>query len=179
MSDLDLSASTGPRTVPTHVAEPGGVVSSTDPNAVLATPAIGATLAIALVEPGVVAGIAHFVLPDSGIDPARAREEPGLFADTAFRELWDRIHPAVREASAVRLYLVGGADAECSTGAKNHVALGARNVTAAELAVASARLGLYAERVGGACSRRIVIEVGTGAARIAESPKPLGGPPCT
>ncbi len=58
-------------------------VTSRDPGAVIATHALGSCIAVAIYDPAVqVAGLLHFMLPESGADRAKAQSRPFMYADT-------------------------------------------------------------------------------------------------
>ena len=61
------------------------------PGQVLATYALGSCIGLAVYDPvAAVGGLLHFMLPDSGIDPAGGRDNPYMFADRAFPCCWRR-----------------------------------------------------------------------------------------
>src|SRR5213082_3404491 len=77
---------------------------------VLTTYALGSCIGLAVHDAqAAVGGLLHFMLPDSGIDPARGRENPYMFADTGIPLLLDQV--CGRGASKRRLvvHTVGGA----------------------------------------------------------------------
>lgn len=56
---------------------------SKDPSDVLVTHALGSCIAVLLYDPQAkVAGLLHYMLPESSLDPAGAAKRPCLFADT-------------------------------------------------------------------------------------------------
>ena len=78
---------------PVVVGMADGRVSG-DPGQVLATYALGSCIALALHDPAArVGGMLHFMLPDSAIDPEKARRNPWMFADTGipllFRQAYE------------------------------------------------------------------------------------------
>src|SRR5688572_20268017 len=65
---------------------------SADPSAVLATYSLGSCIAVALYDPvAQVAGMLHYQLPTSTLDPARAQQNPMMFADSGMQALLDQL----------------------------------------------------------------------------------------
>ncbi len=130
------------------------------PGQVLATYALGSCIALAVHDPkAAVGGLLHFMLPDSGIDPARGRENPYMFVDTGIPLLLERV--CGRGASCRRLivHAVGGAqmmDPECA------FEIGKRNYLAMRRILWKAGVLLHGEVVGGVNSRTLRLEIGSG-----------------
>ncbi len=56
---------------------------SRNPGDVLVTYALGSCICLAVYDPQAkVGGLLHFMLPDSSLDAAKAKETPAMFADT-------------------------------------------------------------------------------------------------
>ena len=130
------------------------------PGQVLATFALGSCIGLAVYDPKVlVGGLLHFMLPDSGIDPARGRENPFMFADTGIPLLLSQV--CGRGASRRRLivHAAGGAqmmDQQCV------FEIGKRNYLAMRRILWKAGMLLHGEVVGGASSRTMRLEISTG-----------------
>jgi len=59
---------------------------SNNPDDVLVTFALGSCIAVAVYDPLVkVGGLLHYMLPDSTLDPQKAQNQPGMFADTGIQ----------------------------------------------------------------------------------------------
>jgi chemotaxis protein CheD len=127
---------------------------------VLATYALGSCIGLAVYDPkALVGGMLHFMLPDSGIDPARGRENPYMFADTGIPLLLAQV--CGRGASRRRLivHAAGGAqmmDRECV------FEIGKRNYLAMRRILWKAGMLLHGEEVGGNNSRTMRLEISTG-----------------
>lgn len=133
---------------------------SADPDASLATYALGSCIGLAIHDPVArVAGLLHFMLPDSGLDREKARLQPFMFADTGIAAL---VRSAV-EAGAVKRRLVvraaGGAQVMDPNGVFN---IGKWNSLAMRKILWKEGLLLAAEEVGGSESRSVRLEVGSG-----------------
>jgi len=150
----------------------GSVVATRDGGALLHTPPIASSIAVAICDPEEgVAGIAHFLLPDSGIDPKRRTNAPEMFAQSAVESLVLKLAQLGADSDRLRAYLVGGADLVY----RRHsgpcpLSLGDRNVEAARSALAEYDIRVVASRVGGNRARRIAVEVASGKVRITETP---------
>jgi chemotaxis protein CheD len=126
----------------------------------LATFALGSCIALAVYDPlAGVGGLVHYMLPHSSIDPARGRLNPCMFADTAIPGLL----AAVGERGAARHRLVAHAagGARMLDGDKVFD-IGRRNYAALRREMAGAGVSLRRVAVGGAVSRNLLLEIGTG-----------------
>jgi chemotaxis protein CheD len=137
------------------------------PQEILATYALGSCIGLIVYDPqAAVGGMLHFMLPDSTIDPARGRDNPYMFADTGIPLLLDQV--CGRGASKRRLvvYAVGGAqmlDQQCI------FEIGKRNYLATRKILWKAGLLLHGEAVGGANSRTVRLEIGSGKVWLQEA----------
>ncbi|HEY1341946.1 MAG TPA: chemotaxis protein CheD [Bryobacteraceae bacterium] len=132
---------------------------------VLTTYALGSCIGLSVYDPvAVVGGLLHFVLPDSGIDAGRGRENPFRFADTGIPLLLDQV--CARGASKRRLavHAVGAA----RMGQANVFEIGKRNYLAARRILWKAGILLSGEAVGGEVPRTVRLEIGSGKVWIHE-----------
>lgn len=153
------------------VVKLGQIVVTDEAATTLATPALASAVAIALhhAESGT-AGLMHFLLPHGDVDPTRRAAHPELFADSGFALLLDRMVVQAGGSSGVAAWVVGGADLVPSRNEPSPVALGLRNVEAADRLLAKAGIEISGRRVGGHRARRLLLDVDTGKARITETP---------
>jgi len=107
----------------------------------------------------------HFMLPDSGIDHERGRENPWMFADTGIPILLDKL--CARGASKRRLTAraAGGAS---MMDQQNIFDIGRRNYLAMRKILWKAGVMVHGEAVGGIRSRTVRLEIGTGKFLIQE-----------
>lgn len=133
---------------------------SADPDATLATYALGSCIGLAVHDPVArVAGLLHFMLPDSNLDKEKARMQPFMFADTGIAAL---VRSAVELGAMKRRLVVraaGGAQVMDPNGVFN---IGKRNSLAMRKVLWKEGLLLAGEELGGAESRSVRLEVGSG-----------------
>lgn len=135
-----------------NVADVGGQV--------LVTFALGSCIGLAAHDPAAgVGGLLHFMLPDSTIDPGRARANPYMFADTGIPLMLSRLAERGAVSRRLVLHAVGGARMLDPQGVFE---IGKRNYLAARKILWKAGLMLRGEAVGGEESRTLRLEVGSG-----------------
>jgi chemotaxis protein CheD len=130
------------------------------PGQVLATYALGSCIGLAVHDAKAgVGGLLHFMLPDSGIDHERGRENPWMFADTGIPMLLDRL--CARGASKRRL-TVRAAGGASMMDQENVFDIGRRNYLAMRKILWKAGVMVHGEAVGGIRSRTVRLEIGSG-----------------
>lgn len=133
---------------------------SADPESLLVTHALGSCIAVAIHDPlAKVAGLLHFMLPDSKLNPDRAKEWPHMFADTGIPALFHAAYARGADKRRLVVRLVGGAQLMDPTGLFN---IGKRNHVACRKILWAAGVFVQAEAVGGSISRTVRLEVATG-----------------
>jgi len=143
----------------------GELVVSNDPAAVIATHAIGSCIAVCVFDPVVsVAGMLHFLLPDSSINPIRAHQQPATFADTGIPLLFQTAYQYGLSKRRAIVKLVGGADIAPSNGGP--FTTGRRNALAARNLLWRNGLFVAAEDVGGTGARTLHLSVVDGRLQI-------------
>jgi chemotaxis protein CheD len=139
---------------------------SADTNAVIVTHALGSCIAVCLWDPAAhVAGMLHFLLPDSRVNPTRAAQQPGTFADLGIPLLFQAAYKlgAVKQRCIVKL--VGGADVTGVQG-QGLLEVGRRNQVAAKNLLWRNGVLIKAERLGGSEPRNVLLSVADGGLRI-------------
>ncbi|PWT99766.1 MAG: chemotaxis protein CheD [Terriglobia bacterium] len=137
------------------------------PQSALITYALGSCIGLTLYDPVVaLGGLLHFMLPDSTLDPARARDNPWMFADTGIPLLLDKL--CAKGAAKRRLvaYAVGAAQILDSEGIFE---IGKRNYLATRRLLWKHGLLLAGEAVGGVDYRTVTLEIGTGRLLLQEA----------
>ena len=143
----------------------GELVVSNVPGQVIATHAVGSCIAVCVFDPvAQVAGMLHFLLPESSINTARAQEHPAVFADTGIPLLFQTAYNYGLSKKRAIVKIVGGAEmpqtgtAGFNTGRRN--ALAARNLLW--------RNGVFTsgEDVGGTHARTVHLAVENGRLQV-------------
>jgi chemotaxis protein CheD len=140
----------------------GDLGATKEKGCTIKTYALGSCVAIILLAPVIRAvGMAHVALPDSSINPARAKERPGYFADTAipllFKEMTRLGCSDVKHDLQVKL--VGGASIMDKNETFN---IGKRNLLTIKKILWQYGMGPLAEDVGKNFSRTVSVAVDSG-----------------
>lgn len=169
------STSARQRTSPSPGTDPSGrtrivigigeLAVSDAANAVMVTHALGCCIAVCVYDPvALVAGMLHFLLPDSRVNPLRAKQQPATFADLGVPMLFQACYEAGAVKSRCVVKLVGGADISGQGGGTLDV--GRRNQLAAKNLLWRNGVMITAERVGGSDPRNVLLAVADGTLRI-------------
>jgi chemotaxis protein CheD len=161
------SAAVNPIKNPLLVAGVGEWVSSSDPSAVLATYALGSCVGLAAYDPTARAGgILHFMLPDSLLNPARARLLPGTFCDTGIPGMLAELESLGARRGRLVVHLAGAA-AVLDKG--DFFDIGRRNVLAARRKLWELGLIVEDEDTGGEISRTLKLGLAQGRVTVRDS----------
>jgi chemotaxis protein CheD len=140
---------------------------SSDPESVLVTYALGSCIAVVVWDPAVkVAGLLHFMLPESSIDARQSRQRPYMFADTGVPLLFRKAYELGAEKRRMVVRLAGGAQVMDDHGVFD---IGRRNYIATRKILWKAGVLTQGEAVGGSSSRTVRIEVRTGTSWLREA----------
>ena len=130
------------------------------PGQVLATYSLGSCIGLMVHDPGAsIGGLLHFMLPDSGIDSGRARDNPFMFADTGIPLLLNQVCGLGASKRRLIVHAVGGAQ---MMGRQSVFEIGKRNYLAARRILWKAGVLLHGAAVGGGSSRTVRLEIGSG-----------------
>ena len=144
----------------------GEFVVSDRADDVITTVALGSCIAVCLWEPKArVAGMLHFMLPESTLNEERARERPAVFADTGIPLLFRAAYELGAEKKRCAVRLVGGAELATSAAegdGKGVFNVGRRNVLAARAVLWRNGIMTGGELVGGTVARTIAMNVSDG-----------------
>jgi len=133
---------------------------SNDPGSVLVTYALGSCIAVVIHDPVArVGGLLHFMLPESGVDRAKAQRNPFMFGDTGIPLLFHGAYELGAEKRRLVVAAAGGAQMMDQQGVFN---IGKRNYLAMRKILWKAGVMLHAEDVGGLASRTVRLEVASG-----------------
>lgn len=139
----------------------GSMAVSNKASDVLTTTApVGSCVAVCLWEPDAgVAGMLHFELPDSKLDPAQAESQPATFADTGLVLLLDEAAQMGATKGRCKVWLIGGAQIPDRDGYDKWAK---RNILAARSVLWKAGVLLDGEQVGGTKARTAILSVSDG-----------------
>jgi chemotaxis protein CheD len=143
----------------------GELAVSNEPDAIIATHAIGSCIAVCIFDPVVrVAGMLHFLLPAASINAVRAEEQPAAFADTGIPLLFRSAYACGLMKRRAIVKLVGGAEVTAVHQAP--FTTGHRNVLAARSLLWRHGVFVAAEDVGGTEARTLHLSVADGRLQI-------------
>jgi chemotaxis protein CheD len=111
-----------------------------------------------------IAGMIHIALPEASVNPAKANQLPGYFADTGVPMVvdWiDKIANGNRKLFSYRLY--GGASI---LDENNRFDIGRRNALAVKRLLWRYGCGVIKEDLGGNSSRTVSVDVATGEVHV-------------
>jgi len=129
------------------------------PDATIVTHALGSCIAVCVWDPDAgVGGLLHFLLPESKLNPERARRQPGTFADTGIPLLFQTAYKHGATKARCRVRLLGGASV--TVGGTTDV--GRRNLLAAKKMLWQNGVMVHGEAVGGHEVRTVTLSVGDG-----------------
>jgi chemotaxis protein CheD len=133
---------------------------SQDAESVLMTYALGSCIAVTMYDPvAKIAGMLHYMLPESALESAKAQQNPCMFADTGIPLLLERVMAGGAQPRRIMVRLTGGAQVLDGAGVFQ---IGKRNYLAARKILWKAGILIAAEVVGGEISRTVRLDVGTG-----------------
>jgi len=148
----------------THVIGIGDCKVSKDPSDVLVTHALGSCIAVLIHDPvAKVAGLLHYMLPESNLDVDKAIKRPFVFADTGIPLLFQSAYQLGAVKSRLVVMAAGGAQMLDSNGTFN---IGKRNHLAMRKIFWKAGVMVHKEEVGGSSSRTVRIDVASGRVQL-------------
>ena len=136
------------------------------PSDVLTTHALGSCVAVCIWDPVArVAGMLHFLLPESSINRTRAQVQPATFADSGIPLLFQEAYRLGLTKSRAIVRLVGGAEVQADQplGMFN---VGMRNVLAARSVLWKNGVLVKGELVGGTAARTVRLWADGGRVRV-------------
>jgi len=137
---------------------------SADPNDVLATYSLGSCIAVCLYDPAThTGGMLHYQLPNSSIEPDRAKEKPFMFADTGMKLLIGKLVSMGAMKKRMNVKIAGGATMDAGPDGFN---IGKRNHLAIRKLMWKNGMFIDAEDVGGNTPRNMYMNVEDGTVTI-------------
>ncbi|MDR3556832.1 MAG: chemotaxis protein CheD [Syntrophobacteraceae bacterium] len=127
----------------------------------LITYSLGSCIAVIIYDPvASVGGMLHYMLPESTLDPGKARRNPCMFADTGITHLFKSSYRMGAKKENLVVKTVGGAQTLDPNGVFN---IGKRNYLAMRKIFWKNNVSVAAEHVGGEVNRtvRLLMDTGT------------------
>jgi chemotaxis protein CheD len=133
---------------------------SNNPEDVLITYALGSCIGVAVFDPfAKVGGLLHFMLPDSALDPDKAKTVPAMFADTGITLLFKSCYAFGAEKKRMIVKVAGGASILDDT---NYFRIGQKNITAMRKIFWRNNVLIDGEDTGKNCNRTVKLELSNG-----------------
>ena len=127
---------------------------------VLITYALGSCIAVAIYDPSAkVAGLLHYMLPDSSLDALKARANPGMFADTGIPLLFKCCYNLGADKKRIVVKVAGGASILDNT---NYFRIGEKNIMALRQIFWRNKVFIDSEDTGKNCNRTVRLDVADG-----------------
>lgn len=155
----------------------GEIGVSNRPGYMIKTFALGSCVAVIMYDlKSHVVGMVHIALPDSNIDPIKAQEKPGYFADTGIPTLIQKINKLRYNYNnkgisnkGIIVKIAGGSNI---MDPNNRFNIGKRNILAVKKVLWSYGMGPLSEDIGKDYSRTVTVIVDTGEVIISSPGKP-------
>jgi chemotaxis protein CheD len=133
---------------------------SNDPEAVLATYSLGSCIGIAIYDAVArVGGLLHYMLPESTLDPEKAKKNPCIFADTGIPALFKAAYKLGAKKQRIKVVIAGGSQILDQKGFFN---IGKRNETAVRKMFHRNNVIIDYTDVGGVVNRTVKLAVDNG-----------------
>lgn len=137
---------------------------SNDPNSVIVTYSLGSCIAVAVYDPNArLGGMIHFQLPESSMDPERAKRDPFMFADSGLDILFNKMVEAGGNKKKFIVKIAGGAAMQ--TGPKGFD-IGKRNFLAVRKIFWKHGLLIKAQEIGGSVPRNFYLRIDDGTVTV-------------
>ncbi len=137
---------------------------SNDPADVLITHSLGSCIGVCLYDSATnIGGMLHYQLPDSRMDPDRAKEKPFMFADTGMKILIEKLVSMGANKKRMQVKIAGAAAMD--TGPKGFD-IGKRNHLAIRKILWKNGMFIDAEDVGDTSPRNMYMNMENGAVTV-------------
>lgn len=158
---IDESPTPKPMTIIVNVSDARITADKAD---VLATYSLGSCIAVAAYDPVCgVGGMLHYQLPTSTMDPARAKQNPSMFADTGMAHLMEQMAARGAQKRRLKVKLAGAAQ---MLNDDNLFNIGRRNHAAIRKILWQYGLFIDGEDVGGTTPRNLYLSVAEGTVTV-------------
>ena len=133
---------------------------SRDPTKSIITYALGSCIGVTLYDPvAKVAGMLHFMLPESAVSAEKAAANPAMFGDAGLPILFEKVLAAGAKRERLIVCAAGGAEVLADDG---HFRIGNRNRTILRKIFWKLNILLAADDTGGQHSRTMTIRLSDG-----------------
>lgn len=133
---------------------------SDDMEALLVTYSLGSCIGVAIYDAVArVGGLLHYMLPESSLDPEKAKKNPCMFADTGIPALFKAAYKLGAKKQRLKVIVVGGSQILDQKGFFN---IGKRNETAVRKMFHRNNVIVDYTDVGGVVNRTIKLAVDNG-----------------
>jgi len=133
---------------------------SDDMEALLVTYSLGSCIGVAIYDAVArVGGLLHYMLPESSLDPEKAKKKPYMFADTGIPALFKAAYKLGAKKQRLKVIVVGGSQILDQKGFFN---IGKRNETAVRKMFHRNNVIVDYADVGGVVNRTIKLAVDNG-----------------
>ena len=147
-----------------HVVGVADMKTSKQPEDELITHGLGSCLGVAVYDPvAKVGGMLHAMMPDSSINPDKAKANPGMFVDSGVPTLFAGIERDGGLRSRCKLKIAGGA---LINGTNDYFETGRRNYVALKRMLWKCGMLIDAEDIGGNDARTMRLEIKSGQVRM-------------
>lgn len=137
---------------------------SGNPSDVLVTYSLGSCIGVCLYDPATnVGGMLHYQLPNSKMDPDRAKSKPFMFADTGMKILVEKLVSMGAKKKRMQIRIAGGASMD--TGPKGFD-IGKRNHLAFRKIMWKNGMFVDSEDVGGFSPRNVYMDIADGTVTV-------------
>lgn len=138
---------------------------------VLVTYALGSCVGVSIYDPvAKVGGLLHYMLPDSLLDPDKAKGKPAMFADTGIPLLFKSCYRLGAEKKRLTVKVAGGASILDDT---NYFRIGQKNIMALRKIFWKNNVLIDREDMGKSCNRTLRLSLKTGQVFIKASGEDL------
>lgn len=144
-----------------HIVGVADMKVSASPGDVIVTHALGSCLGVAVHDPGAaVGGLLHVMMPQSNLNPEKARAHPFMFVDTGVPAFFQNVYQAGGLKGRLIVKVAGGANVH--TGGEDRFAIGRRNYILLKKMFWKNGILIDAEDTGGAAPRTMYLQIGSG-----------------
>jgi chemotaxis protein CheD len=137
---------------------------SNNPQDSLETYSLGSCIGVCLYDPTtIIGGLLHFQLPNSKMNPNRAKQNPLMFADTGMKLIMDKMLAMGANQKQTQVKIAGGASMDSGP---NGFDIGKRNYLAIKKILWQQKMFIDAEDIGGSSPRNMYLDIADGTVKV-------------